>query len=216
MIPAMKTLATLFALLLAVPAAFAQAPATLTGVVTTRDDGVALPGATVAIESLGLSATSDAEGRYTLALPAEALGQTLEVKVTASGLVPRTWSFRAEAGALTHDFALSLTFQEEITVGSRAVGVEAEKAVPVDVLTARQIETAGYTETMQVVQALAPSFNFPRTTIADGSASVRPATIRGLGPDQVLVLVNGKRGSKWRPVGPDRTPEWAAWSVDRK
>ncbi len=46
---------------------------------------------------------------------------------------------------------------------------------------------------MQVIQRLAPSFNFPRTTIADGSASVRPASLRGLGPDQVLVLVNGKR-----------------------
>jgi iron complex outermembrane receptor protein len=194
MIRAMKTPATLLALVLAAPlAAVAQPSAVLTGVVTTRDDGLPLPGATVAIESLSLSATTDAEGRYSLALPPEAVGQTLEAKVSASGLVPRTWTFRAEAGTVTRDFAMSLTFQEEITVGSRAVGVEAEKAVPVDILTARQIETAGYTETMQVVQALAPSFNFPRTTIADGSASVRPATIRGLGPDQVLVLVNGKR-----------------------
>ena len=44
-----------------------------------------------------------------------------------------------------------------------------------------------------MIQRLAPSFNFPRTTIADGSASVRPASLRGLGPDQVLVLINGKR-----------------------
>ena len=65
--------------------------------------------------------------------------------------------------------------------------------MPVDILTARHIENSGYTDKMQVIQALAPSFNFPRTTIADGSASVRPATIRGLGPDQVLVLLNGKR-----------------------
>jgi iron complex outermembrane receptor protein len=46
---------------------------------------------------------------------------------------------------------------------------------------------------MAAIQRLSPSFNFPRTTIADGSASVRPASLRGLGPDQVLVLVNGKR-----------------------
>ena len=51
----------------------------------------------------------------------------------------------------------------------------------------------GATETMQAIQRLAPSFNFPRTTIADGSASVRPASAAGLGPDQVLVLINGKR-----------------------
>jgi iron complex outermembrane receptor protein len=174
-------------------AAAQQTPA-LTGVVTTRDDGLSLPGATVAIEALSLTSTTDSEGRYTLTLPADAAGQTYEVKVTSAGLVPRTWTFRPEAGAtIIQNFALSLTFAEEITVGSRAVGVEAEKAVPVDILTARQIETAGFTETMQVIQALAPSFNFPRTTIADGSASVRPATLRGLGPDQILVLVNGKR-----------------------
>ena len=192
----MKTPAALLAVAFAVaiPGAAAAQPApVLSGVVTTRDDGLSLPGATVAIEALSLAATTDAEGRYTLALPAEAVGQSYEVKVSAAGLVPRTWTFRPEAGTVTRDFALSLTFQEEITVGSRAVGVEAEKGVPVDVITARQIETTGYTETMQVIQALAPSFNFPRTTIADGSASVRPATIRGLGPDQVLVLVNGKR-----------------------
>src|SRR5207245_4970898 len=46
---------------------------------------------------------------------------------------------------------------------------------------------------MQDLQALAPSFNFPRPTIADGTDSIRPASLRGLGPDQVLVLVNGKR-----------------------
>ena len=191
----MKTrLLAVAALLLLFPlAAAAQQPPVLTGIVTTRDDGLSLPGATVAIEALNLSATTDSEGRYTLALPAEAVGQSHEVKVTAAGLVPRTWTFRPEAGTATQNFALSLTFQEEITVGSRAVGVEAEKATPVDILTSRQIETAGFTETMQVIQALAPSFNFPRTTIADGSASVRPATLRGLGPDQILVLLNGKR-----------------------
>jgi iron complex outermembrane receptor protein len=182
------------ALLLAFPlAASAQQAPVLEGVVTTRDDGLSLPGATVAIEALNLSATTAADGRYNLALPPEAVGQSYDVKVTAAGLVPRTWTFKPEAGTTTQNFALSLTFQEEITVGSRAVGVEAEKAVPVDILTARQIETAGFTETMQVIQALAPSFNFPRTTIADGSASVRPATLRGLGPDQILVLLNGKR-----------------------
>lgn len=165
----------------------------LTGVVTTRDDGLSLPGATVSIESLQLTATSDAEGRYRLVLPPGTPGTAVEVRVSASGLVPKTWTFRPVAGVTTHDFALSLTFSEEVTVGSRAIGVEAESAVPVDIITARQIEMTGATETMQVIQRLAPSFNFPRTTIADGSASVRPASLRGLGPDQVLVLINGKR-----------------------
>jgi len=183
----------LFALL-ALPAVSHAQDMVLTGVVTTRDDGLSLPGATVSIESLKLSATTDAEGRFTLTLPAGTpMTTSLEVRVTSTGLLPRTWSFKPVAGTLTHDFALALTFSEEITVGSRAVGVEAQGALPVDIITAKQIDVTAATETMQVIQRLAPSFNFPRTTIADGSASVRPASLRGMGPDQVLVLVNGKR-----------------------
>jgi iron complex outermembrane recepter protein len=90
-------------------------------------------------------------------------------------------------------FAQTVTATEHITVGSRAAGAEAEKAVPVDVITQKQIAASGYAETAQVIQAIAPSFNFPRPTLRDGTDTVRPATLRGLGPDQVLVLINGKR-----------------------
>jgi iron complex outermembrane receptor protein len=65
--------------------------------------------------------------------------------------------------------------------------------VPIDNITRAQIASSGYAETAQVIQSLAPSFNFPRPTITDGTDTVRPATLRGLGPDQVLVLINGKR-----------------------
>jgi Carboxypeptidase regulatory-like domain len=61
---------SLLALLVLVPAlAQAQSAITVSGVVTTRDDGLPLPGATVAIESLNVSSTTDAEGRYRLEVP---------------------------------------------------------------------------------------------------------------------------------------------------
>src|SRR5687768_11681128 len=173
--------------------AVAQDGPALTGVVTTKDDGLPLPGATVSIEALALGTVTDAQGRYTLELPRTALGRTVDVRVTASGLRPRTWQITLGPGVTSQDFALGLTFSEEITVGSRAAGAEAEKAVPVDVFTQRTIEATGESEVMRAIQALAPSFNFPRPTITDGTDSVRPATLRGLGPDQVLVLINGKR-----------------------
>ncbi len=44
-----------------------------------------------------------------------------------------------------------------------------------------------------MLQSLAPSFNFSSSSISDGTDALRPATLRGLGPDQTLVLVNGKR-----------------------
>ena len=117
------------------------------------------------------------------------------LKVAALGLPPTVVDVIVNAAAVTADVALTLTFSEQVqvTVGSRAAGAEGEKAVPVDVITQDQIAATGFTETAQVIEFLAPSFNFPRPTITDGTDTVRPATLRGLGPDQVLVLVNGKR-----------------------
>lgn len=84
--------------------------------------------------------------------------------------------------------------EELVTVGTRNRSRTAtETAVPVDVIGAGALRRNGYTQTGRLLQALAPSFNFTETTISDGTDIVRPATLRGLGPDQVLVLVNGKR-----------------------
>ena len=69
----------------------------------------------------------------------------------------------------------------------------ADSPVPVDVLNADAIATSGQTETNKILNDLVPSFNFPQPSIADGTDALRPATLRGLSPDQTLVLVNGKR-----------------------
>ena len=84
---------------------------------------------------------------------------------------------------------------DEIQVlGSRAKNrTAAETAAPVDIIRAEQLERTGARELGQLLQMLEPSFNFSRTTISDGTDIIRPATLRALGPDQVLVLVNGKR-----------------------
>jgi iron complex outermembrane receptor protein len=69
----------------------------------------------------------------------------------------------------------------------------ANSPVPVDVIGADQIRNSGQTETNRILNQLVPSFNFPQPSIADGSDALRPATLRGLSPDQTLVLINGKR-----------------------
>jgi iron complex outermembrane receptor protein len=174
--------------------AAAQDAITISGTVTTRADGLSVPGATVSVVGTNVTATTDANGKYSLKVPrAVARGDRIQVKVDAPGLPSKTIDVAVSSPALTADVALSLAFTEQLTVGSRMVGADAQKAVPVDVITQDQITATGYTETTQVIQALAPSFNFPRPTITDGTDTVRPATLRGLGPDQVLVLINGKR-----------------------
>jgi iron complex outermembrane receptor protein len=193
----------------------AQQSTVISGQVTTKADGLSLPGATVSIPALKLSAIADQNGRYTLTVPENLVrGQTVELQATFSGLAPASAEIKLASGAITHDFALTLSFSEEITVGSRAPGAEAEKAVPVDILSARQIAAIGATETMQVIQRLAPSFNFPRPTISDGTDAVRPATLRGLWPDQVLVLVNGKRRHQTALVNVNQTIGRGSTAVD--
>ena len=68
-----------------------------------------------------------------------------------------------------------------------------QSPVPIDIVTSREMAQGGYTETSQMLQALVPSFNFPRPALTDGTDHIRPATLRGLAPDQTLVLINGKR-----------------------
>jgi iron complex outermembrane receptor protein len=69
----------------------------------------------------------------------------------------------------------------------------ADSPVPIDVIGGDSLENSGYTETNKLLNQLVPSFNFPQPSLTDGTDSLRPATLRGLAPDQVLVLVNGKR-----------------------
>ncbi|MCX7897622.1 MAG: TonB-dependent receptor [Rhodocyclaceae bacterium] len=79
-------------------------------------------------------------------------------------------------------------------IGSRGGDRDALSAeVPIDVITAAQLQSTGQSELMRALAVLVPGFNFPRPSITDGTDHAPPFTLRGLNPDQVLVLVNGKR-----------------------
>ena len=69
----------------------------------------------------------------------------------------------------------------------------AESQSPIDIITAEALTATGTTELATALARALPSLNFPRPALVDGSSGVRPAQLRGLSPDQVLVLVNGKR-----------------------
>lgn len=68
-----------------------------------------------------------------------------------------------------------------------------QSAVPIDVFSAETLETQASGDMNNLLRNLIPSFNVSRFAIADGTTFVRPPTLRGLPPDQILVLVNGKR-----------------------
>lgn len=68
-----------------------------------------------------------------------------------------------------------------------------DTAVPVDVVIGSTVTQQGTTELAQALSQILPSFNYPRPSLTDGTDNVRPATLRGLAPDQTLVLLNSKR-----------------------
>ena len=84
---------------------------------------------------------------------------------------------------------------ETIVVTGTRVGQRSalNTAAPVDVVSAQQLSQSGTSELNQALSVALPSLNFPRPGLADGTDSIRPATLRGLAPDQTLVLVNSKR-----------------------
>jgi iron complex outermembrane recepter protein len=94
---------------------------------------------------------------------------------------PTTAADVSEAGAII------------VTGTRRADRTVADSTVPIDIISAKSLLENGYTETNRLMAQLVPSFNFPQPSITDGTDVIRPATLRGLGPDQTLVLVNGKR-----------------------
>ncbi|MBF8457358.1 TonB-dependent receptor [Kaistella sp. G5-32] len=92
--------------------------------------------------------------------------------------------------------SLSVQGIDEVTVtGSRNKKRTAiDTPVPVDVIDVKQISQAtGQVDVNQLLQFAAPSFNSNKQSGSDGADAVDPATLRGLGPDQTLVLLNGKR-----------------------
>jgi iron complex outermembrane receptor protein len=96
--------------------------------------------------------------------------------------------------ALADDLLQEQEVEQISIIGSRVSGRSADDLpVPVDILSAEALANTGQTEVGRMLQAIAPSFNFSSSAISDGTDALRPATLRGLGPDQTLVLVNGKR-----------------------
>jgi iron complex outermembrane receptor protein len=176
----------------------AQQTGTLAGTITSTE-GEPLQGANVILVGTQRGAATNEEGAYRIT---DIAVDEYTVRITFVGYKTTEREVRIEAGSTR---TLNVQLEEAplmgegvtVTVGSRARNVQAEDlAVPVDVYSAEEIQVAGSFETGQILQQIAPSVNFPQSTLADGMDALRSFTMRGLGPDQTLVLVNGSRRHK--------------------
>jgi iron complex outermembrane recepter protein len=158
--------------------------------------GSALPNASVTVEGTELRTTSGSQGDYEIrGVPA---GQRT-VRVRLIGYQAATAAVSVPAGGeVRQDFTLGRSAVQlapiDVVIGSRARHTASEElAVPVDVFPAEELQQQGSTETSIILQAVAPSINFPRQSVVDAGDIVRPFTLRGLSPDHTLVLLNGWR-----------------------
>jgi hypothetical protein len=115
--------------------ASAQDLISISGAITTRVDGLPVPGAVVAVNGADVTATTEASGRYVLQVPRAAVRDgRIQLKVDALGLPPRIVDATVGEQAITMDVALDLNFTEQVTVGSRSRS--GRRKPPVDILTA--------------------------------------------------------------------------------
>jgi iron complex outermembrane receptor protein len=155
----------------------------------------AIPGATIVAAGSTIGATTDANGDYTLKLTPGTY--TLRVSFvgyeTISVPVNVVEGQTVEANASLTETSSALS--EVVVIGSRSqtARTNVQTAAPVDVISTKELKGFPQVDISQVLNYVAPSFNSNRQTVTDGTDHIDPASLRGLGPDQVLVLVNGKR-----------------------
>ncbi|MCV9933195.1 TonB-dependent receptor plug domain-containing protein, partial [Flavobacterium sp. LS1R47] len=156
----------------------------------TNENGSPLEFVTILIKGTHVSATSDALGNFTIV--SAAISPTFVVSLFGY----QTKEVIVKGRIIDVQLILENNSLDEIVVvGSRnPKKSKLETAVPVDVVNLAKIRnTTPQTTTNDILTYLIPSFNSSRQSSSDGTEHIDPASLRGLGPDQVLVLINGKR-----------------------
>ena len=147
-------------------------------------------GATVVEKGTNNGIGTDANGRFVLK------ARTAQPRLMVSALGYTSQDVSPGGGPLVVRLAESNTALADVqVVGSRSLNrTVTDSPSPIDIIDVQQVTAkTGQLDVNQLLQFVAPSFNSNRQTGADGADHVDPATLRGLGPDQTLVLVNGKR-----------------------
>ncbi|MFC4721041.1 TonB-dependent receptor domain-containing protein [Geojedonia litorea] len=161
--------------------------AQISGVVL-DDTSQPLPGVSVIIKGTTTGASTDFDGKYTINAQ---IGDVLVFSYVGYD----SQEIKVSSNVLNVTMKSGVALDEIVLLGSRAPGRTAiESSVPIDVIDVQQLVSAGpQTNLNQILNYVAPSFTSNTQTISDGTDHIDPASLRGLGPDQVLVLINGKR-----------------------
>lgn len=162
----------------------------ISGTVTDGETNLPLAGANIIIKGTSTGTISDFDGNFTL--KAEAFPVTLIVSSVGYDTQEVNVS---SSQKITIALKEGVALDEVILIGSRNPSRTAvDSPVPVDVIDISELTSQGPQVNLnQILNFVAPSFTSNTQTISDGTDHIDPASLRGLGPDQVLVLINGKR-----------------------
>lgn len=172
-------------------ATFAQAQQkTISGKISNAQNGQALNGASIKIKGKPGGVVANSDGSFSInAAPGDVLlissagYGTKEITIGSVDTLNIVLDYNAEQ------------LSQVVLVGTRRAGrVRTETTVPVDVINvAANTLPTGRMDVTSILNYVAPSFNYNKQSGSDGADHVDLATLRGLGPDQTLVLINGKR-----------------------
>lgn len=166
------------------------------------DSGAPLPGVSVSVKGTKKSTVTDFDGSYSIEAN---MGDVLQFSYVGF----ETKSIKVDNATINVSLVGgSENLKDVVVIGSRsATRTVTESVAPIDIISMKEISTQGaQTNLNQILNMVAPSFTSNTQTVADGTDHLDPAQLRGLGPDQVLVLINGKRRHTSSLVNINGTP----------
>lgn len=184
----------LYFIILFIGLSFSLQAQTITG--TVRDSLQTIIGATITVSGKGLKAGTNAQGIYQIQLPA---GGTFTLSASYLGYQTQQKQVTVAAGETKQLNFILVENKNEldgiVVIGSRsAPRSQLETPVPVDLVDVQKVaQNSPQVSLAQILNYVAPSFTSNVVSLTDGTDHIDPASLRGLGPDQVLVLINGKR-----------------------
>lgn len=169
----------------------------ITGKITDATTGKAIASASVIVKGTRNGTSSNSEGNFSLSAKR---GDVMVV--SATGYASKQLQIEADnINIALQPQATDLV--DVVVVGTRGLArAKTETAVPIDVIKINQIGApTAKMDLTSVLNMAAPSFNYNKQSGSDGADHVDLGTLRGLGPDQTLVLINGKRRHTTALVG---------------
>lgn len=171
-------------------------PVIIKGTIINAKTSEPLAGATITVKGKNIMTTSDNAGNFSINATAEDVLIISSVGYTQTEI------------KLTNEttYVIKLNASENNLAGITVVGsrgkprTDVNRPVPVDVISAKELENTGQVDLGQMAQFTSPSFNSAKNGINGVANFADPATLRGMSPDQSLLLINGKRRHQFSAI----------------